>query len=122
MIVDGDLLISLSGEDIPEREYLKVTAKKLIDDLDKNALTAKETYLNQYVEVSGLLETIDSSGKYISVTPDKYSFSSIHCTIKSKDILEKIKKMSSGSKITVYGKITDIGEFLGYTMTIQDVK
>lgn len=122
LIVDGSTLISLAADEVPEVEYADITAKKLIDDLNKNALAAKDKYKGQYVAVSGLVSTIDSSGDYIAVAPDKYSFNTIHCSIKSDAVLKKVMELSSGSKVTVYGKITDVGEVLGYYLDIHDIK
>lgn len=122
LIVDGKVLIDISPEDVPAVEYLKVTSKKMLDDLNKNALAAKEQYLGKYVAVTGQVSTIDSSGKYITIAPDKYSFINIQCAIETSDILEKVKKLSNNQKITVYGKITSVGEVLGYYMDIHDIK
>ena len=36
--------------------------------------------------------------------------------------LDKLKKMSKGDKITVNGKITDVGEVLGYYLDIDSIK
>ena len=49
--------------------YEKVTAKELIDALQDNALNAKEKYKDKYVEITGKLNVIDASGKYITVNP-----------------------------------------------------
>lgn len=122
LVIDGSALISLEADEIPEVEYGEITAKKLIDDLNKNALAAKEKYQGQYVAISGLLSTIDSSGDYIAIAPEKYSFSTIHCSIKSDAVLKKVMELSTGTKITVYGKITDVGEVLGYYLDIHDIK
>lgn len=122
LVIDGTVLIDINPEDVPGVEYLAVTAKKMIDDLEKNALNAKEQYTGKYVAVTGLISTIDSSGEYITLAPDEYSFMTIHCSIESKDVLEKVKKVTNNQKITVYGKITSVGEVLGYYLDIHDIK
>ena len=56
-------------------EYTKYDVSTLIDDLESNALNAKSKYDKQYVEISGELTNIDSSGSYINVSSAKHEFS-----------------------------------------------
>ena len=86
-------------------------------------MNASDTYKDKYFAVTGRLSNIDSSGKYISLVDinDELSFNCIRCDIKSDEQLEKVKKMTTGDTVTVRGKITDVGEFLGYTMDIDSI-
>ena len=86
-------------------------------------MNASDTYKDKYFAVTGRLSNIDSSGKYISLVDinDELSFNCIQCNIKSDEQLEKVKKMTTGDTVTVRGKITDVGEFLGYTMDIDSI-
>ena len=110
-------------EDEPAIEYVEVTTDELSDALDANAMNASDTYKDKYFAVTGRLSNIDSSGKYISLVDinDELSFNCIQCNIKSDEQLEKVKKMTTGDTVTVRGKITDVGEFLGYTMDIDSI-
>ena len=86
-------------------------------------LLARETYINKYVEVTGKLGTIDSELKYLSLkSPTKeWDLKSIHCTIKNKEQKEIIKTLTRDQEITVKGKITDVGEVLGYYLDITEI-
>lgn len=110
-------------EEEPAIDYVAVTTDELSDALDANAMNASETYKDKYFAVTGRLSNIDASGKYISLVDinDELSFNCIQCYIKSDEQLEKVKKMTTGDTVTVKGKITDVGEFLGYSMDIDSI-
>ena len=97
----------------------------MIKELNKNAMAAKSNYNGQYVSVTGRLGNIDSDGKYFALEPDTddatYMFSSIHCTIRTDEVKNQIISINKGDIITVRGKITDVGEVLGYTMNVDDL-
>ena len=52
-------------EQTEEIEYIVATVDEMYETLNDNALKAKKTYDGQYVEVTGILGTIDSNGSYI---------------------------------------------------------
>lgn len=97
---------------------------ELMDDLDANALKASEKYKNQYVELSGKLNVIDSSGAYISIVPTNREFAMIgvQCYIQSEEQKSAVMELSTGDILTVKGKITDVGEVMGYSLKIDEVK
>ena len=103
-----------------EIEYTAYSVDEMMDDLKNNALTAS----GKYVEITGTLDVIDSNGDYIAVFPehDEWAIIGVHCSIKNDKHLDKVKEMSIGEKITVKGKITDVGEVLGYTLSIDEIK
>ena len=107
----------------PEVVYSPYSVDQMMDDLDSNALKAAKTYDDQYVEISGELEVIDSSGDYISLRPNdnSYHFANVTCYIKSEDQLTQIMEMNIGDPVTLRGKITDVGEVLGYSMNIDSI-
>ena len=104
--------------------YTEIGITTLFDDLENNALLAKSTYKGAYVSVSGRLSNIDASGKYISLGADKNDYNhllnSLHCSIKSDAVKKAVMNMTVDSWITVKGKITDVGEILGYTIDIDE--
>lgn len=104
-------------------EYIKVSKDDLDEALDKNAAVARETYINKYVEITGKLGTVDSELKYISLksSTKEWDFHSIHCTIKNKEQKEIIKTLITDQEITIKGKITDVGEVLGYFLDITEI-
>ena len=100
-----------------------VTTDDIIDALNSNALNASNTYKGQYVELTGRLVNIDSSGDYFSLGPlnDEYSFDSVLCNI-SKEHLDAVSKFTDGQEVTVIGTISDIGEVMGYTLDVETIK
>ena len=105
-------------------EYAEVTTDELSDALDKNAMNASDTYKGKYFAVTGRLSNIDSDGKYISLVDvnDEWSIRVIQCYIKNDEQLEKVKQMSIDDTVTVKGKITDVGELMGYSMDIDSIE
>ena len=105
--------------------YTHYDVTQLFDELKGNALKAKDTYKNQYVELEGYLSVIDSDGKYISLGADPknydYMLDGVHCTIKTDEQRKQIMELNKGDKLVIRGKITDVGEVLGYRLDIDSV-
>ena len=118
--------LSTENESEPEKEieYTAYTVSKMMDDLEENALKAESTYKDQYVEVTGRLGTIDSSGKYITLYPEENEFAiiGVQCYIKGDEQKQKVMEMSSDDTVTLKGKITSVGEVLGYSLDIDEIK
>ena len=115
-----------TSESTPQEEkieYKEVSLNKMSDELEDNALKAKKTYDNQYIEVTGYLSNIDSSGDYISLkrTDDKLSLYNIQCFVKDDKQLDIISEFKINDKVTVKGQVTDVGEIMGYTLDISEV-
>jgi len=103
--------------------YIPCDVSKLMDDLDSNALKAAQTYKGQHVELTGFLDGIDSSGEYITIAPtdNDFSLTGIQCFIQNDSQVSKISDMRAGDPIVVQGKITDVGEILGYLLDMDDI-
>ena len=111
----------MSAEDI---SYQKCDIDTMLEELDKNALSASEKYKGKEVELKGKLSTIDSDGKYISIqslTKDSL-FSSIRCDINNESQKNVVLQLSKGDTIIVKGTITTVGEILGYALSIDDIE
>ena len=113
-------------ESVPVQEEIVYTAynvSDLIKDLENNALGAEQKYDGQYVELKGKLSTIDSDGSYICLDPtnNEFNFINVQCYTKNDDQINQIAQMSKGDIITVRGKITDVGEILGYQLDIDSI-
>ena len=104
-------------------EYKKLDVDTLNTALENNAAAAKETYNGQYVEVTGKLTTIDSDLAYISLhsTTDEWDLIGIHCEIKDSETRDIVKTLSKDQTIVIRGKITDVGEVLGYYLDIIEI-
>lgn len=108
----------------PKIEYTKYTVAEMVDDLKANALNAEDKYDNQYVEITGKLNNIDSDGKYISVCPGRSDFElfDVQCYIMTDEQKDKVKTLSIGDRVTVKGKITNVGEIIGYHLDIDSIE
>lgn len=103
-------------------EYTAYTVTELSEDLDSNALKAADKYKGQYVELTGRLSVIDSNGKYISIvdSTDEWAITGVQCYIKNDEQKQVVMDMSVGDEIVVKGKITDVGEVLGYFLDMTE--
>lgn len=103
-------------------EYTSVSVDEMVDDLEENAVSASDKYKDKYLEVTGILEVIDSSGDYISLYPDiDFALTGVQCYIKNDEQLEKVKNMKKGDKVTLKGKCTEVGEVLGFSLNIEEI-
>lgn len=104
-------------------EYTAYDVSTLMDDLEGNAMNAETKYKNQYVEITGDLSVIDSDGSYISLTPsnDDFAIMGVQCYIKSDEQRAKVAQMSKGDTVTLKGKITGVGEIMGYSLNITEI-
>lgn len=105
-------------------EYTAVTVDEMTDALDSNAAAASDKYDGQYLEITGRLSNIDSDGNYISLSDmhDDWAVIGVTCYIKNDEQLDKVKSMSVDQEVTVRGKITEVGEVLGYSLDIDSIK
>ena len=106
-----------------EKRHIKVSKDDLDEALENNAAAAKDTYYKKYVEISGKLGTIDSDLKYISLmsSTDEWDFLGIHCSIKNEEQKNIVKTLTKDQEITIRGKVTDVGEVLGYYVDIIEI-
>lgn len=106
-------------------EYAQHNVTELFDALKGNAMKAQNTYKGQYVELTGYIGTIDSNGKYIGLkaADDDYDylFQEVQCFLKTDEQKAIIMEMNAGDPIVVRGKITDVGEILGYSLNIDSI-
>jgi hypothetical protein len=52
---------------------------------------------------------------------EKWDINGIYCKIKTDEQREIVKTLKKDQKITIRGKITDVGEFLGYYLDINEI-
>ncbi len=104
--------------------YEKTDLQTMMDDLKANALKAEKTYQNKNVEIVGNITNFDSDGDYISIEPvnaDEWNFETVMCKIKNDDQLNYLLEKNTGDTVTIKGKVTSVGEVLGYTVKIEEV-
>lgn len=102
----------------PSIVYTPCTVDQLVATLENNALNAKNNLEEGYVEVTGTLGTIDASGKFIVLDclNNPWSLTSVQCKIEDESLLQHVATLSSGSTVTVRGRITTVGEVVGFVM------
>lgn len=113
------------GSSSTQKTYEVVDLRTLFDELDANALRAEAQYQDKYVQFECRIYGFDSDGAYISVEPvdaDAWDFTTATCYITEKEQKEFLMNLSVGDTITIKGKITSIGEFLGYSVKIHEIK
>ena len=100
-------------------EYTAITVEQLDNYLKDNALKASDSYKGKYLEITGKLSNIDSSGKYISLSNDEIlDVYGVQCYIKSDEQKQKVMDMKIDEHYTIRVKIKDVGEVMGYSADI----
>lgn len=111
---------------VPDNDgkYIIVNIDEMNGFLKSNAARASKNYKGTYVKFTGRLRTIDSDGTYFTVEGNnRYAFmNSFRCKIRNKKLQEILINKNSGNTITVKGKITDVGEVLGYTIDTEELQ
>lgn len=112
------------SEEVPA-EFQKANVADMLSDLNQNEMRAQKKYSGQWMEITGVLGAMDSEGEYFSLdAPYTFGLLSVHCKIpetKRDLITNKLVEMEKGDKIVVKGRITDMGEIMGYDLTVIDV-
>ena len=99
-------------------DYIAVSVTDMMDMLNANALKAENTYNGQYLEITGRLNVIDSTGSYIALYGGDFDFIGVQCYVKNDEQLNFVMDMVTGDTYTVRVKITDVGEVIGYQADI----
>jgi hypothetical protein len=99
------------------------TSKAMIAVLEGNALKAKQQFDDKQVTVSGFVGSIDASGKYFALDPepDAVIFTGVQIQIDDK-FKDQVANFTKGQKITVTGKVTNVGEVIGYQIDAETIK
>lgn len=104
-----------------EEPVMEVTAQKMLEDLENNALGASNTYKDKRVAVTGKVANIDASGDYFSIRGDnEYSFINVQIDIEEEH-LPIVSAFSVGQDVTVVGTVTMVGEVLGYGVDAETI-
>jgi hypothetical protein len=106
----------------PAEPAMVVSADELIAALEGNALKAKNTYEGKRVTVSGFVGNIDASGKYFALDPSAEAFVLTGVQVRtSKKFQDQVANLSQDQAVTVTGKITGVGEVLGYSLEAETI-
>ena len=109
------------------KTYADADINVLIREAKTNAAAANKNYKGKDVKiVGGILGNIDSDLSYISIdgTNRDFSFLHVRCSIKSKnkELQDAVLKLKKGQAVTVYGRVTDVGDMMGYYLDLDKVE
>lgn len=110
-----------ASETSAEKPAVKVTAEQLLTELENNALSAKNTWEDTRVTITGTLYNIDASGDYFSLRGNnEFSFINIQVYIDD-SLIDTVSAFKKGQTVVVTGEITGVGELLGYSVDAQSI-
>lgn len=115
---------STQATEAQQIQYEKVDLQTMLDELDANAMRAEEKYQDKHIEITGKISVFDSDGKYIAIVPcdaPKLSLDSVHCNLTDPTHKTFLLEKNVGDVLTIKGKVTTIGEIMGYSVKIEEI-
>lgn len=104
------------------KQYALVDANTMMADLERNAAAAQQRYKGQLLCVDGRVGVIDSNGDYILIqSDDEFAITGIMCYLNKSDKNQKnfLMSIQKGQRVRAYGEINDVGEVIGYSLTVD---
>ena len=120
---DDEKRDSVAHEDVPTKMET-VNVEQMLLDLNQNEMRAQKKYADKWFEIVGRLGGMDSEGEYFSLVGEAFSMVDVHCKIpkdKREELTDILANMNKGEHIAVKGKVTDMGEIMGYHVSIVEV-
>ena len=114
---------SVAQEEVPTN-VKKVSVEDMLLDLTENEMRAQKKYANKWFEIVGRLGSMDSEGEYFSLVGEALIMIDVHCKIpkdKREELTNILASMDKGERIAVKGKVTDMGEIMGYQVTVVEI-
>ena len=110
-----------------QKQYQEVSADQLISELESNAAKASKTYKGKDLKIiGGTVGVIDSDANYFSLRDSSsFSLNNITCNAKGKNteaIKAQIIEFNKNQPIVVYGRVSDVGEIMGYRVDIDKLE
>ncbi len=104
--------------------YAEAYIDVLINDVQNNAAKANKNYKGKNVKITGgHVSVIESEGRYIVIKgSDQFNLLQVQCYPKNKDVKAAILELDKDQPITVYGKIKDVGEIMGYSLDLVKIE
>ena len=113
--------LDAENADKSNHDFIEISAVALMNELESNAARTKNNFDNRYVKITnGTVTNIESDGDY--VTLNGYSLANIQCFPKYQSTREQIFALNNGQHITVYGKITHVGEIAGFSLELLKIE
>jgi hypothetical protein len=111
---DSDNSATDSATEAPV-EATPVTAKQLLSELEDNPLSAKTNWDGKLVTITGIVDNIDASGDYFSLSGGELTFIGVMVYIDD-SFVDAVSAFKKGQEVTVTGTISDVGELMGYSV------
>ena len=89
-------------------EYLEVSIKQLFDDMGENPIKAEQTYLNQYIVVSGVYKNFLYDKSFTITDNIIENGNDIFCELIVDGFENALSDECKNQKITIWGKVTSI--------------
>ena len=111
-----------------QKTYAEADINQLLQEAKDNAAKANKAYKGKDVKiVGGEVKNIDSDVKYISIDSAsaetmQYGMLSIRCDIKNEKLKDKVLDFKKEQLVIIYGTIKDVGDIMGYTMTLDNIE
>lgn len=106
----------------PQKQYAPVDVNTMMAELQQNAAAAQKKYKGQLVCVTGRIGVIDSNGDYLAIFPDdQYAITGVRCDLawNNKEQENFLLSVQMNQRIRAYGKISDVGEVIGYALSVD---
>jgi hypothetical protein len=113
--------VSTQEQKKQQRQYETIDIDTMMADLEKNAASASKKYKGKYLKITnGIVSNIDADGKYFNVeTGKKFELKGVQCFTQNKEQKDQLSQLQKKGPVTVYGRISDVGEILGYSLQID---
>ena len=108
-----------------ENKYQAINISALLNEIRSNAARAKYNFNGKYLKMEGIVLTIESDGDNIVISDGEYNLiPAVHCmpSRNNKTVREKIFHLNKGQYVTVYGKVTNIGETIGCYFELEKIQ
>lgn len=108
-----------------ENKYQAINISSLLNEIRSNAARAKHNFNGKYLKMEGLVLTIESDGDNVVISDGEYNLMpAVHCmpSRNNKTVREKIFRLNKGQYVTVYGKVTNIGESIGCYFELEKIQ
>lgn len=105
--------------------YEPLNLLTMMEELKANAMKAEKNYQNKHIEITAKIQSFDSNGKYITVKPTnagEWDFETAMCYTKNENQRDFLIEKNVGDIVTIQGKVKSVGEVLGYSIDIDNIK
>ena len=105
-------------------DYAEADIDVLINEAKNNAAKANKNYKGKNVKITGgRVSNIESEGRYIVIEgSEQFSLLHVQCYPQNKSVKDAMLDLNKDQAITVYGKIKDVGEIMGYSLDLVKIE